>query len=84
MERCMTHRGAQERDVQAPILRKHLHDLRGSMSVVAGFVRRVERETLDADGQLLYDACTKSLQSMATDLDAMSAHLQCARASQTD
>lgn len=48
---------------------KKLHAIRGSLSVVKGFMRVVDKEGLDSSGQHLYDICNVSLDKIVVTLD---------------
>lgn len=50
---------------------KHLHNLRGSLGVVAGFVRYVDKKTLNPEGQKFYEACQTSLARVETVLEEL-------------
>jgi signal transduction histidine kinase len=50
-------------------LTQRIHDMRGSLNVVTGFLRWLDARTLADNGQELYEACRISLERMETHLE---------------
>lgn len=48
-----------------------LHDMRGALTVVSGFLRWLDSRLFAADGRDLYHACRISLERMETHLERM-------------
>lgn len=48
---------------------KQLHNLRGSLGVVAGFIRYLDVKTLNPEGQKFHEDCQTSLVKMETILE---------------
>jgi signal transduction histidine kinase len=52
-------------------IRQKLHDLRGSLNVVAGFLNFVDRRHFDADQMELYEACKISVTKIVSCVNAI-------------
>ncbi|MBI2344274.1 MAG: hypothetical protein HYV02_08095 [Deltaproteobacteria bacterium] len=57
-------------------LMQRIHDLRGTLQVVTGFLRWLDARTLTTDGQALHEACRVSLERMAIHVERIHALVQ--------